>query len=162
MKLARPLAYVAIAASIVVTGCAGTSDMTNSLLGLATGNPQLSQFAALAQSAGLGDMLSGKNPITIFAPSNEAFKKLSPEALAAFQKPENQAKTANILKNHMLPGALSTEDLKAGATANAIGGSLEVAKDEAGKVSVAGANVVESLKGTNGYIHVIDQVLIPN
>jgi uncharacterized surface protein with fasciclin (FAS1) repeats len=161
MKFTRPLVCASVAASIALAGCAGSSGTANTLLGLASANPQLSQFAALAQTAGLGDMLSGKNPLTVFAPSNEAFKKLAPEALAALQKPENQQKLANVLKNHMLPGSISPDKLVPGLLKNSLGSTLDVAKDTSGRMTVNGANVVESIKGENGYVHVVDQVLMP-
>jgi uncharacterized surface protein with fasciclin (FAS1) repeats len=121
----------------------------------------LKTFAKLVETAGLVETLKGKGPFTVFAPTDDAFKKLGKE-LDDLQKPENKAKLVKILKNHVLDGKKTAADFKAMKTAKTQAGE-EVAiavKDNVvtvkdGKVSKADTDA------SNGVIHVVDAVLMP-
>ncbi len=101
---------LAIASITFVSGCSKSgseaSEGMDSILGAVTSNPQLSTLAGLVGSAGLGSVLSGKNPLTMLAPSNDAFAKLGPTALDELKKPENMSKLTNVLQSHIIPGKL--------------------------------------------------------
>ena len=132
-------------------------------------------LVAAVKAAGLVDTLEGPGPFTVFAPTNEAFSKLPPEAVSNLLKPENKSMLTKVLTYHVVAGKLSASDLekaiKAGhGTAQLTtveGGMLWammrgdriVLKDEKGDVAtVTIANVFQS----NGVIHVVDTVLMPN
>lgn len=132
-------------------------------------------LVAAVKAAGLVDTLSGKGPFTVFAPTNEAFAKLPKDTVPTLLKPENKEKLAGILTYHVVAGKLSAEDLAAQAKAN--GGKVELKTVAGGTITIMGENggwVVVDAKGdkskitiadvnqSNGVIHVIDTVLLPN
>jgi uncharacterized surface protein with fasciclin (FAS1) repeats len=132
-------------------------------------------LVAAVKAAGLVDTLEGAGPFTVFAPTNEAFSKLPAGTVDNLLKPENKEMLTKVLTYHVVAGRLSAADLKkqikdghGQATLNTVsGGTLTammqgkniVLKDDKGDVStVTIANVFQS----NGVIHVIDTVLLPN
>jgi len=150
-----------VAFALLLPSCAGTKGMNpTSLLSMLGSKPQLSTLMGLVQSAGLEDLLSGKNPLTLLAPSNDAFKALGTDMLDNLMKPENKSMLTDILKGHIVPGALDANALASNASVqNMLGKSVDVTKTADGVLSVGGAKVQESLEGSNGYVHIIDQVL---
>lgn len=122
-------------------------------------------LVAAVKAAGLVDVLKGKGPFTVFAPTDEAFAKLPKGTVDDLLKPENKAKLASILKFHVLPGKYDAARItrpKAKAYGiKSVQGSLVVV--ELGKgVKVSGANVIKTDVGaSNGIIHVIDTVMLP-
>ncbi len=119
---------------------------------------------AAAKAAGLVGALSGKGPITVFAPTDDAFKALPAGTVESLLKPENKQKLASILTYHVVGRKLTADMLphksikvKPLNTAS----RLIVKKSKAG-VTVNGANVVSAnVMADNGVIHVIDKVLLP-
>jgi uncharacterized surface protein with fasciclin (FAS1) repeats len=167
-SMLRITLVLVMASMTFVSGCSKSGSMSsegmNSLLGMVTANPQLSTLAGLVGAAGLGDVLSGTNPVTLLAPSNEAFAKLGDTALNELKKPENIGRLTNVLKGHIIPGNLDTDAMveQAGGLMSMFGSKpLTAAKTEDGKVTIGGANVTESIKAGNGTIHMIDSVLMP-
>ena len=120
-------------------------------------------LVAAAKAAGLVDALAGDQPLTILAPTDEAFAKLPKETLAALLKPENKDALAGILKLHIISGRVfSDQALKAGTAATLNGESVKFAIID-GKAKVNGANIVKTdIDASNGVIHVIDTVLLPS
>jgi uncharacterized surface protein with fasciclin (FAS1) repeats len=132
-------------------------------------------LVAAVKAAGLVDTLKGPGPFTVFAPTNEAFAKLPAGTVDRLLKPENKDTLTKILTYHLVAGKVSSHDLmkiiKDGhgtvtlktvgggtLTAMAKGGKIML-KDEKGGVStVTIADVFQS----NGVIHVVDTVLMPN
>jgi len=132
-------------------------------------------LVAAVKAAGLVETLQGPGPFTVFAPTNEAFDKLPAGTVDTLVKPENKDMLTKILTYHVVAGRLSASDLKkqikeghgqaslktvSGGTLTAMmQGKNIVLKDEKGGVStVTIANVFQS----NGVIHVVDTVLMPN
>ncbi|MEZ6073650.1 MAG: fasciclin domain-containing protein [Pirellulales bacterium] len=115
-----------------------------------------------AEAAGLVDTLAGEGPLTVFAPTDDAFAKLPDGTVASLLRPENRDKLAAILKYHVLPGRVySDEALKAGSAKTVEGGqiAITVAGDQA---KINDANLVAlDIDAANGVIHVIDAVLLP-
>ncbi len=119
-------------------------------------------LVAAVQAAGLVDVLKGEGPFTVFAPTDEAFAKLPKGTLENLLKPENKAALQGILTYHVVPGTVLAGDvvkLKAATTAQ--GSDLKIrARD--GVVTVDKATVkATDIRTSNGVIHVIDTVLIP-
>jgi uncharacterized surface protein with fasciclin (FAS1) repeats len=132
-------------------------------------------LVAAVKAAGLVETLSGPGPFTVFAPTNAAFDKLPPGTVQTLLKPENKGKLTQVLTYHVVPTrALSDaiakmirDDGGNHEIKTVAGGKLWASmkdgriflKDEKGRMAkVTIANVVQS----NGVIHVIDTVLLPN
>ncbi len=117
---------------------------------------------AAAKAAGLVDALSGKGPLTVFAPTDDAFSKLPAGTVENLLKPENKAKLASILKYHVVSGRVFAADaIKAGSATTLQGLRITVSYG-AGGVKINDAQVITpDLETTNGVIHVIDSVILP-
>jgi uncharacterized surface protein with fasciclin (FAS1) repeats len=138
---------------------------TQDIVDIAVGNKDLSTLVAALKAAGLVDTLKGKGPFTVFAPTDEAFKKLPAGVLDDLLKPESKAKLASVLKFHVLPGAYDAARItkaksKQYALKTVQGASANI--DLRKGVLVAGANVSKTdIKASNGVIHVVDSVMLP-
>ncbi|MBA2353010.1 MAG: fasciclin domain-containing protein [Burkholderiales bacterium] len=112
------------------------------------------------KAAGLIQTLKGIGPYTVFAPTDEAFAKIPKDELNALLQ-DKQALT-KVLTYHVVPGKVTAMDIKKLDTAKtAEGQSLSI--DTSSGLKVGGANVVKGdIMTTNGVIHVIDTVLVPN
>lgn len=119
-------------------------------------------LVAAAKAAGLVPALTGEGPLTLFAPTDEAFAKLPEGTVAALLKPENKAKLVAILKLHVVAGRVySDQALSAGQAKSLQGGSLVIEVQE-GVARVNGATLLKTdIDASNGVIHVIDAVLLP-
>jgi len=132
-------------------------------------------LVAAVKAAGLVDTLKGAGPFTVFAPTNEAFAALPAGTVDTLLKPENKPTLAKILTYHVVSGKLLAADLvkkvKAGhgkatlttvqgdpLTVTTSGKKVYVTDAKGGKAVVTIANVIQS----NGVIHVVDKVLLPN
>lgn len=114
---------------------------------------------AAAEAAGLVETLTGEGPLTVFAPTDEAFAAL-PEGTVEALLADIPALTA-ILTYHVVAGAVMSGDLSDGMTATTVNGAdITVSIGEG--VMINEANVVAAdIETTNGVIHVIDAVLLP-
>jgi len=115
------------------------------------------------KAAGLVDTLKGDGPFTVFAPTDEAFAKLPAGTLEGLLKPENKEKLVAVLTYHVVPGKIMSGDI-AGKTAmvETVQGS-KLSVDATKGVKVDSAKVVSAdIQASNGVIHVIDQVVLPN
>jgi uncharacterized surface protein with fasciclin (FAS1) repeats len=144
---------------------AGTTqaiDTRNQSLGqVVSGNADFSTLNTAIQAAGLEGAFEGTEPITIFAPTNEAFAALPPEALKQLLLPQNREALRQILTYHVVQGNLTSNAIQSGDVNTAEGSNVTIASS-AGKVTVAGANVTQAdIVARNGVIHAIDQVLLP-
>ncbi|QDS96889.1 fasciclin domain-containing protein [Adhaeretor mobilis] len=117
---------------------------------------------AAAQAAGLVDALSAKGPLTVFAPTDEAFANLPAGTVESLLKPENKAKLVAILKYHVVPGRVYSSDaLAAGSAKTLQGQSVNIAlKDKVAMVNAAKL-LATDVDASNGVIHVIDSVILP-
>ncbi len=124
---------------------------------------QFNTLAAALQAANLVDTLKGAGPFTVFAPTDEAFKKLPPGTVENLLKPENKAQLAKLLTYHVVPGKVMSASL-AGKTTDAKtveGQSVKIVATMAG-VTVDNAKVTTAdVVADNGVIHVIDTVIMP-
>lgn len=115
-----------------------------------------------ATAAGLAPTLSNGGPFTVFAPTDEAFAKLPEGTIASLLKPENRDQLAKILKYHVVSGRVFANDaISAGQADTLAGQKLKITNGDGG-VMVNGARVVMAdLDASNGVIHVVDTVLLP-
>ena len=119
-------------------------------------------LVAAVKAAGLVETLKGKGPFTVFAPTDEAFKKLPAGTLDSLLKPENKKKLVAILTYHVVAGKVMAADVVKLTEAKTVQGQSVKVKVDGGKVKVDGANVVKTdIACGNGVIHVIDAVILP-
>jgi uncharacterized surface protein with fasciclin (FAS1) repeats len=119
-------------------------------------------LAAAVKAAGLVETLKGKGPFTVFAPTDDAFKKLPQGTVENLLKPENKSKLVQILTYHVVPGKVMAADVVKLSSAKTVEGSEVKISAQDGKVIVNDANVVKTdIKASNGVIHVIDSVILP-
>jgi len=112
------------------------------------------------EAAGLTETLKGDGPFTVFAPTDEAFAKLPAGTVEALLK--DKEKLTKILTYHVVPGTVMAKDVKPGKVTTVEGSRLNITKGTGG-VKVDSANVVATdVVATNGVIHVIDSVVLPN
>lgn len=118
---------------------------------------------AAAKAAGLAEALSGEGPFTVFAPTDEAFAALPSGTVETLLKPENKAMLASILKYHVVSGELDARDVTRLSGFETLNGQrVTFGMTEQGDVKVSGAKVVKAdLQCSNGIIHVIDTVMLP-
>jgi len=132
---------------------------TKSVVDTAIAAGNLSSFAACMKAAGLTDALSAKGPFTVFAPTDEAFKKLRTGAYEALLK--DSAKLKAVLNYHVVTGYHASKDIKSGEVTTLQGTAL-TAVVSTGEVRVNGARVMQAdIAATNGVIHTIDAVILP-
>lgn len=119
------------------------------------------QFGTLvkaAQAAGLVETLKGEGPLTVFAPTDEAFNKLPRGTLDSLLK--DKAKLASILKYHVVPGHLNARDVTTGRELHTAQGK-DIHFDK-GSGQIGGARITSpDIEASNGVVHVIDAVMMP-
>ncbi len=118
---------------------------------------KLSTLVTAVKAAGLTDILGSAGPFTVFAPTNEAFAKIAPDALKTLLA--DATKLASLLKGHVVSGKQMSEKLATQTDVQSLQGSkLMIAKDAG--VTINKAKVVEAdIDCSNGVIHTIDTVL---
>lgn len=168
---------VALSAAAALTACSSSSANTTaevpveapasvaakmpSLVDVAMADGNFTTLIAALKAAGLDSTLAGDGPFTIFAPSDEAFKKIDGDVLEDLLA--NKDKLTKVLTYHVLPGALSASEVRDLNGAKTVNGATISAEDEGGAVKIGGANIVKTdIKAENGIIHVIDTVLMPS
>jgi len=119
-------------------------------------------LAAALTAAGLVDTLKGEGPFTVFAPTDEAFAKLPAGTVESLLKPENKEQLTAILTYHVVAGKVKAADVVKLSSATTVNGADVAIKVVDGTVSVNDATVTATdIGASNGVIHVIDSVLIP-
>jgi uncharacterized surface protein with fasciclin (FAS1) repeats len=148
---------------------------TKNIVENAINSPIHKTLVAAVKAAGLVDTLEGPGPFTVFAPTDDAFAKLPAGTVDNLVMPANKATLVKILTYHVVPGKISSNDLKKWIkkgngtyTAKTVeGGSLtftenmgkiKITDEKGGSACITTADVFQS----NGVIHVIDTVLMPN
>ena len=175
------LAVVAFAGTFALAGekdpVVGGQAMypTKNIIENAVNSADHTTLVAAVKAAGLVDTLEGAGPFTVFAPTNEAFAKLPAGTVDNLLKPDNKDMLTKVLTYHVVAGRISASDLKkqikeGGGQAmlkTVSGGTLTammqdgnvVLKDEKGGVSIV---TIPNVFQSNGVIHVVDTVLLPN
>jgi uncharacterized surface protein with fasciclin (FAS1) repeats len=158
-----PAPETATEAAAPVGGQAAVQDdqSTPDVVKVAVGSPDHTTLVAALQAGDLVNSLANAGPFTVFAPTNAAFDKLPAGTVETLLKPENKAKLVDVLQNHVTTSALSVDDFTAGDTVAMAGGGKEVVKKEGGSMWIGGAKVIASVRASNGWVHVVDAVLVP-
>jgi uncharacterized surface protein with fasciclin (FAS1) repeats len=111
-------------------------------------------------ASGLDQVLSGKGPFTVFAPSDMAFAKLESGTIEGLLKPENKIKLTALLNHHVVAGKINFKELKDGDKLKSLNGKELSVKVKDAKVSIDGATVQNrDVASSNGVIYSLDTVL---
>lgn len=131
------------------------------IVDIAAGDEQFSTLVTAVTEAELAETLSGEGPFTVFAPTNDAFDALPEGTLDELLADPSGALT-DVLTYHVVEGAVLSGDLETGEVPTVNGATLDVVVNDDGTVTVNGVNVVTAdIEASNGVIHVIDGVLVP-
>jgi transforming growth factor-beta-induced protein len=130
------------------------------IIDIAIGDKRFTTLVAAVKAANLVETLKGKGPFTVFAPTDDAFKKLPAGTVESLLKDVPTLK--NILLLHVVAGKVMAADVVKLKSANTVLGKPVAVNVTNGKVAVNDANVViTDIEASNGVIHVIDSVLLP-
>lgn len=130
----------------------------------------LSTFVQLIEQSGLDVSMESLGPVTILAPTNEAFQELSKEQYEKITDPENKVMLSKIIQAHIIPNKVYMAEFSEDQIIETSEGE-EIPVETAGAVSpavgpasvvIGGASIVKSdVEATNGIIHIVDNVIIP-
>ncbi len=152
---------LALAATALIALPAYAGSMKKDIVDTAVEAGSFETLVAAVQAAGLVDTLKGDGPFTVFAPTDEAFAALPEGTVEDLLKPENKEQLVSILTYHVVPGKVMSGDLSDDMAATTAQGS-DVMIDLDNGVMVEEATVVSAdIETSNGVIHVIDKVILP-
>src|SRR5271157_2231504 len=155
--------YVMTCLAVLLTFCSSAyAAPKKNIVETAVAAGDFKTLVTALKAAGLVDTLSGPGPFTVFAPTDEAFAKLPAGTVADLLKPENHDKLVAILTYHVVAGDVMAKDVVKLHEAKTVNGKEVKIMVEGGKVMVDNANVVKTdIVCSNGVIHVIDSVILP-
>jgi len=114
-------------------------------------------------ASGFDQVLSGKGPFTVFAPTDSAFSKLDKTVIENLLKPENKTKLTDLLNHHVVAGKINFKDLKDGEKLKTVNGKELVVHIKDGHASIEGAKIQShDVEASNGVIHSLDTVMLKN
>lgn len=154
-----------VATLVALIGSTGLANAAN-IVETAQKAGQFNTLIAAAKAAGLAGTLSNGNNLTVFAPTDEAFAALPAGTVENLLKPENKSQLVAILSYHVLPRKLKSNQLPGRTihvkTVKSSGDKMLAVNKSNRGVTVDKSNVVSAdISASNGIIHVIDKVLIP-
>ena len=161
MKNLRRLSLALIASLSFVF--AGTTFAADDIVDTAAANGQFTTLVAAIQAAGLVDTLKSEGPFTVFAPTDAAFAALPDGTVENLLKSEHKDQLIAVLTYHVVPGKVMSADIagKSLQVASVQGSELSVNATDGVKVDNATV-VMADIETSNGVIHVIDAVVLPN
>jgi uncharacterized surface protein with fasciclin (FAS1) repeats len=137
-----------------------TAEQTQNIVEIAASAGSFNTLVAAVEAAGLVETLSGEGPFTVFAPTDEAFSQIPEEDLNALLA-DKEALTA-VLTYHVVSGKVMASDVVGLDSAETVNGQSVDIKVWDGKVMIDDATVITTdIEATNGVIHVIDKVILP-
>lgn len=161
--------------TVVALTFSTTATAQNTIVDVAVGNEDFSTLVAALTAADLVSALQGDGPFTVFAPGNSAFAKIDKATLGSLLEPANKAALSNILTYHVIPSKLMAADVVAALKANngkvevkALNGQIVTVMSKDGKIWLLDQKgnyseiVATDVAASNGVIHVIDTVVMPN
>jgi uncharacterized surface protein with fasciclin (FAS1) repeats len=158
---------VAVALTFAGAASAGSYDKAGKdIVAIASGNPDFSTLVTALKAADLVGTLQGDGPFTVFAPTNAAFAKLPAGTVENLLKPENKAKLVSVLTYHVVAGEVMAADVVKLSEATTVNGqTIDIGTSNGvtvGNATNGSATVVTTdIDASNGVIHVIDSVILP-
>ncbi len=151
--------FIALTAASFMAAPAFAQD--KDIVDTAVGAGNFTTLVAAVEAAGLVETLKGPGPFTVFAPTDAAFAALPAGTVEDLLKPENKDKLVSILTYHVVSGKVMSTDLTEGMKAPTVqGGELTITLEGGAKVNGATISTAD-IEASNGVIHVIDSVLLP-
>ena len=168
MNLFRKSLLAAMMTAVVATPAfaghhnEGEAKPAGTIVDVAAGNADFETLVAAVKAAGLVETLSGEGPFTVFAPTDDAFAKLPAGTLESLLKPENKDQLVAILTYHVVAGQVMAADVVGLDNATTVNGAVADITVTGSTVKVDEATVTATdIKASNGVIHVIDTVIMP-
>lgn len=157
--LAVTASFLVVASAVAGNYGAKKADIVDT----AVANGSFTTLAAALEAGNLVGTLKSDGPFTVFAPTDDAFAKLPAGTVESLLLPENREQLVEILTYHVVPGKVSASDVvKLDSAATANGSDVSIAVRE-GSVFVNDSKVVATdIYASNGVIHVVDTVILPN
>ena len=165
-RIFTPIAVIAAMAfsNVAIAGHHETNEaQAPDIVAVAVSAGQFNTLAAALDAADLVSTLQGEGPFTVFAPTDAAFEKLPAGTVEMLLKPENKDQLIAVLTYHVVPGKVTAaEVVKLSAATTVNGADVAIAVVD-GNVRINDATVVKTdIAASNGVIHVIDAVILPN
>jgi uncharacterized surface protein with fasciclin (FAS1) repeats len=159
---AAPQTQTASAPAAQGQSAVADNDSQKDIVKVAVGSAAHTTLVTAVKAADLVDVLANTGPFTVFAPTNDAFKKLPAGTVENLLKPANKEKLRDILQYHVAVAVYKPDMLKDGMTLNmANGDNVKIAVKD-GKITLNGvATVVGTAPAANGIVHLVDGVLLP-
>ncbi|MFN8668268.1 MAG: fasciclin domain-containing protein [Gemmatimonadaceae bacterium] len=128
---------------------------------IAVGSKDHTTLVAALKAADLVNALANAGPFTVFAPTNAAFDKLPKGTVEELLKPENIDKLRGVLQHHVTTSVYDVADLTDGMTLGMADGGSVTVKKAGSDITIEGAKIIASVRGSNGMVHVVDGVIVP-
>jgi uncharacterized surface protein with fasciclin (FAS1) repeats len=161
MRAKNTCGMLAVVTFLVTTLGAQATDIVDTI----AATPNLKTLTAAIKAAGIADTLRGQGPFTVFAPTDDAFKRLPANTVSNLMTPENKAQLAKILTYHVVPARLAAKDMdgKMYKTKTINGKEIEIDADDPGEgIKINKGKVTQpDMTADNGVIHEINRVLLP-
>lgn len=152
----------ALATTTLLSAPALAGGHMKDIVDTAVGAGSFGTLVAAVQAAGLVETLKGEGPFTVFAPTDDAFAALPAGTVEELLKPENKDQLIAVLTYHVVPGKVMSTDLADDMTAATVqGGMITIDLDNGVMVNDATVTTAD-IETSNGVIHVIDKVILPN
>jgi uncharacterized surface protein with fasciclin (FAS1) repeats len=146
----------------LAAACTPMMESEPDIVDIAASNGSFNTLVAAVTAAGLVDTLKSDGPFTVFAPTDAAFAALPSGTVESLLLPENKDQLVAILTYHVVPGAITSDQLAGQRLSVATVNGAEVHIDGREGVKVEDSNVTAAdIIASNGVIHVIDAVLLP-
>ena len=162
MKRMMPVRAATVLALVLAAGLStAADDDPKDIVDVAVGSKDHTTLVTAVKAADYVISLKNPGPLTVFAPTNAAFEKLPKGTVEGLLKPEKQGDLQKLLQYHVTPATYELKWLKDGQKLGQANGGKVVIGVKDGKYTVNGANILASVRASNGIVHVIDAVLLP-
>jgi uncharacterized surface protein with fasciclin (FAS1) repeats len=128
---------------------------------IAAESPDHGTLVTALKAVNYVDALANPGPFTVFAPTNAAFDELPEGTVKTLLKAENAAQLRTVLLHHVTTSAFGLEDLTNGMELGMVDGGPLTVRKTGSDVMIGDAKVLASVRGSNGWVHVVDKVLVP-
>ncbi len=159
--------WLVCAIAMAGIACAKThqlTDTSSTLIALASSNPRIATFVAMVETSGMSETMRGSEAVTVLAPTNEAITALGEERIRYLMSADGAVELDALVNAHVFPGSYSSEDVARGKLPRSMAGEKIVgskAPDGTPRINGDG-KLLESMMGSNGFVHVIDTLLQPS
>ena len=154
--------FITLLAASMISSSALAAGHSKDIVDTAVAAGSFDTLVAAVKAAGLVDALKGDGPLTVFAPTDDAFAALPAGTVETLLKPENKDQLVNILTYHVLPGKVMSGDIAGKKLEVEMLNGAKASIDATSGVMIDAATVVSAdIAASNGVIHVIDAVILP-